>query len=359
MFAALVSISLLWSSSGKSPSMASMVSMPVGRHHWLKSARHGTFLYNLRDTYIGQSLHHYGEWSEFEVRLFAQFVRRDDWVLDIGANIGGFTVPFAAMVGGSGAAGGGGGMVWAIEPQRALHQLLDANVALNEAGATVRTFNAALGAEAGTVEVPLANYSVEANFGGVSLLQTYPRSEAVPLYTLDALIDAQGLGDRNVDASSGSGGGAAGSVRGRTRTRCPTFIKIDVEGMEIAVLRGARQTLRQCRPVLYVENNCKKDSPPLIQLLDSMGYTQYWDLQPYFNPDNFFNNSVDIFTDAFMSYNVLAVPQDSKYTLGGFTRIHTEENRWFVHQYDVRKILPRYHTLRKIEQNGDMQSCTR
>ena len=75
----LLFVSSLLSSTSGLAGMASMVSMPVGRHHWLKSARHGTFLYNLRDTYIGQSLHHYGEWSEFEVRLFAQFVRRDDW----------------------------------------------------------------------------------------------------------------------------------------------------------------------------------------------------------------------------------------------------------------------------------------
>ena len=108
-----------------------------------------------------------------------------------------------------------------------------------------------------------------------------------------------------------------------------------------------------------VENNCKKDSPVLIRLLDELGYDQYWDLQPYYNPANFFNNSADIFVNAFMSYNVLAVPPGGKYNMGGFTRIRVDQEMWFVHQYDIRDILPHYRTARTIEQNGDMTSCTR
>jgi FkbM family methyltransferase len=33
---------------------------------------------------------------------------------------------------------------------------------------------------------------------------------------------------------------------------CPTFIKLDVEGAEVAVLDGARETLRRTRPVLAI-----------------------------------------------------------------------------------------------------------
>jgi FkbM family methyltransferase len=303
------------------------LSKAVGEHHWMKSMRHGTFLYNLRDTYIGQSLHHYGEWSEYEAQLFAQLLRPGDFVLDVGANVGGFTVPFARMVGARGA-------VWAFEPQRHLFQLLTANVALNEASLSVHTHHVALGADAApgaTVDVPLVNYSIDANFGGVSLLERYGASSAVPLRTLDSFFPA----------------GA----------RCPTFVKVDVEGMEVHVIRGAAATLRACHPVLYVENNCKKDSPGIIGALAALGYALYWDLQPYFNPRNFFNSSVDIFTNAFMSYNVLAVPEGSKYVLSRFTRIEPE--RPFVHQYDLSKILPHYKTDRPIVQNGDMESCTR
>jgi hypothetical protein len=33
------------------------------------------------------------------------------------------------------------------------------------------------------------------------------------------------------------------------------LVKVDVEGMELAVLRGAEELIRRCCPVLYLENN--------------------------------------------------------------------------------------------------------
>ena len=41
---------------------------------------------------------------------------------------------------------------------------------------------------------------------------------------------------------------------------CPSLVKLDVEGMEDAALRGAARTIRRCRPSLYVENNVYPDA---------------------------------------------------------------------------------------------------
>jgi FkbM family methyltransferase len=52
------------------------------------------------------------------------------------------------------------------------------------------------------------------------------------------------------------------------------FIKIDVEGHELAVLRGAEETVRRDRPRLLVEVEARmQPSEPLIGLITSWGYT--------------------------------------------------------------------------------------
>lgn len=60
----------------------------------------------------------------------------------------------------------------------------------------------------------------------------------------------------------------------------PDFIKIDVEGMEIEALRGAAQTLHECRPALFLEmhgetmNLKRKKAGEIIDYLMSAGYTR-------------------------------------------------------------------------------------
>ena len=41
-------------------------------------------------------------------------------------------------------------------------------------------------------------------------------------------------------------------------------MKVDVEGMELEVLRGAAQTIQRCKPALFVENDRDEKSAALI-----------------------------------------------------------------------------------------------
>jgi FkbM family methyltransferase len=62
-------------------------------------ARHGTFTIHCDDELVGMSLDLYGEYSEGEVVVFKKCLRPGMTVIDVGANIGAFTVPMAQIVG--------------------------------------------------------------------------------------------------------------------------------------------------------------------------------------------------------------------------------------------------------------------
>ncbi len=200
----------------------------------VKTCRYGTMVFNTFDRYLGRGLDLYGEFSEGEVEMFRQLVRPGDTVLDVGANIGAHTLFFARQVGPKGA-------IYALEPQRVVFQTLCANMALNSV-TNVWCLPCAAGAEPGETTVPRGDYTQSGNFGGVSVGGS-AQGERVPVVTVDGL---------NLPACR--------------------LIKIDVEGAEEHVLRGAVQTIERLRPVLYVENDRKERSGGLVRFIAGLGY---------------------------------------------------------------------------------------
>ncbi len=53
-----------------------------------------------------------------------------------------------------------------------------------------------------------------------------------------------------------------------------SFIKVDVEGHELEVLRGAEATLRRCRPMLLVEVK-RRTFDAVTTFLEDLGYTRH------------------------------------------------------------------------------------
>src|SRR5260370_34852291 len=86
------------------------------------------------------------------------------------------------------------------------------------------------------------------------------------------------------------------------------MLKADVEGMEVDVLAGARQTIKKFRPVLYVENDREAHSEELITLIEELGYSMWWHLPKMFNPNNFAKNPNNIF-GRIVSINLLDLPK--------------------------------------------------
>src|SRR5260370_7779425 len=91
------------------------------QHIRLKHCREGAMIYTINDTYIGRALDKYGEISRDEVLFLQQLTRPGMTILEVGANIGFFTVPLARFV-------GPGSKAIAFEPQRTIFQLLSANL---------------------------------------------------------------------------------------------------------------------------------------------------------------------------------------------------------------------------------------
>jgi FkbM family methyltransferase len=263
--------------------------IPMG-FNTLSKCRYGWMLYHTRDSYIGRSLRKYGEFSEGEVAMFRQLLSPGDIVVEAGANFGAHTVAMAQMVGSHGA-------VFAFEPQRLVHQVLNANVALNSL-TNVTTMHAGLGAQLGRLRVPALDPALAHNFGSLSIGASQD-GEPVSLATIDGL-----------DLPS-----------------C-RLIKADVEGMEWEVLAGAHDTIARLKPILYVENDRTEHSPRLITLIRSMGYRLWWHLPLLYNPENFRNDQENVFGNT-VSVNMLCLPQEVAVTIN-LPEVQTPHDDWRI-----------------------------
>lgn len=203
------------------------------------------------DLFVGSRLLMDSRWSFKELDMLAEFLNPGDIVVDAGANLGGFAVPLARIVGRSGS-------VHAFEPFRHIFQLLTANVALNGLS-NVFTYHRALGDEEVDTERPSPDLQKMGNAAKMHVVSDSPRllvsysgSERVHVRPLDSF----GL--------------------------APRLIKIDVEGMELKVLRGAMHTLVTHRPLLFIEDSEMEDLvggrldgerlTSVMKLLDPLGY---------------------------------------------------------------------------------------
>jgi FkbM family methyltransferase len=225
----------------------------------LRECRHGLMFYLAADTTIGQALDVYGEFADSENELMTEIVKPGDVVLDVGANIGTVTLPLARRLGPS-------GLVIAFEPQRIIFQHLCANIALN--GLThVDARRAAVGAAAGSISVPSVSAATSTNFGAVTLLGN-TEGEPVPLIAID---------DLNLE-------------------RC-ALIKIDVEGMEGDVLRGAERTIARARPAVYFEAKRTAATSACLAWLAERDYRLFWHFAAFFRKSNFRGVARDIFAN--------------------------------------------------------------
>jgi len=163
-----------------------------------------------------------------EDRLLAAFIgaiRPGQTIFDVGSFVGSYAIPAARRV--------GSGRVYAFEPAPASAELLRLHCRMNDVDHQVVVVEAACSEREGSVEMTVWPTGSTTWASGNALRNVYPRSEATPL---SVMVKCMRLDDFVRTVGTG-----------------PDVIKIDVEGAELWVLEGARETLRSRRPLVFLE----------------------------------------------------------------------------------------------------------
>lgn len=185
--------------------------------------RLGTIEVPINDRYIREAIELTGEYSGREMDVYAALLQPGDVALDVGANVGVFTIAMGRAV-------GAGGRVLAFEPQPAIAGMLARNVARHGLAHVEvrREIVAAATGDGMFADIVSLPQDRPVNFGAIGLHTRIPEEYGDMVPTAATTVDALGL------------------------ERC-ALIKVDVEGAEAAVVRGASETIRRCRPVLSIE----------------------------------------------------------------------------------------------------------
>lgn len=189
---------------------------------------------------IGLAILIYGGFEDAEIQFLCQHAGRGSTVIDIGANIGIFAIPLAAAVGPS-------GKVLAVEPVAENVRRLEHNLMVNRIS-HVHIFHCAVGDREGEVQLAVGMDTAYATLiGDLVPGNTSLKTERVPQKPIDQLW--RSIGSPTVDV-----------------------VKIDVEGSELSVLKGASELLDRTRPLLMVEVNSDSQLLAVKELMTSSGF---------------------------------------------------------------------------------------
>ena len=180
--------------------------------------------------------------------VLRHFLRPGDAFIDVGANHGTFSIVASEMVGNE-------GLVIAIEPQPRLACLLKRLLAQGPARFEVHQIACGDRSEEVEFYIPLATSGSAGRFGRYSAISRH-RTIKVTMRPMDDVVDWRRLPGR-------------------------TFIKLDVEGSELAFLFGARQMIQATAPALLIEMNpvamraAETSKTKLVNALVELGYDRF------------------------------------------------------------------------------------
>lgn len=170
--------------------------------------------------------------------------------VDGGANLGVHAVEWARFM-------HGWGQVHAFEAQERVFYALAGNLALNNCF-NARAHLCAIGARAGSLRVPVPDYLRPSSFGSLEL----KKREATEFIGQPISYEEQDMSTVPLVALDDQGWSRL------------DLLKLDIEGMEVEGLEGARQMIMRGRPVLQIEQ-IKADPAALARLLQDLDYQSF------------------------------------------------------------------------------------
>lgn len=220
----------------------------VLKSHWIAVEVMEEFVQwvDVTDKYVSRGCMQ-NNWEPNETEYFKSRVGSGDVVLDIGANIGWFTLLGAKLSGSK-------GKVYSFEPRPETAKMLRRTIAHNNLQKQVEVWDTALSDRWG--EMKLAVVPNAENPGGSFLITENTSSDSIPSVSIKtAPLDELIKGVK------------------------PDFIKIDVEGAEPMVFAGAKKTIQRSHPIILSELHPKQlkevsnFSPrEYIELMGGYGY---------------------------------------------------------------------------------------
>jgi FkbM family methyltransferase len=209
------------------------------------------------NSYLHKGYWFYGKKREFNtVQNFLKLIKPGDTIIEIGGHIGYFSTLFMKIAGAQGA-------VFVFEPSKENLAYLKKNVdnLPENLGSKVRIVEKGVGDLSGVLDFYLdpitgQNNSFVQDFDGFYANRKFSADKnaelikvQVPIVQLDEYLSSD--------------------------DQCPNFVKIDVEGFELNVVRGMTKTIEKYSPAIMIE--IQKDEEAIIQYFLNIGYSVYND----------------------------------------------------------------------------------
>ncbi len=180
--------------------------------------------------------------------LVKRLVSKGDYVIDLGANLGYFTLPISHIIAEE-------GKIWAVEPIPVFNEILRANQKLSRFPNNIYLMPYALSEKNGeviTMEVPFRNGVIRHGLSAVKENDNQPQDPVktyqVTSYNPATLFSAL----QKLD-----------------------FIKCDVEGYEVHIIPQLKDVIKTFLPVIQIEMGPPDNRKTIYELLRPMGYEVY------------------------------------------------------------------------------------